>query len=479
MERLLDQLKTHQKHLLYAVTGLLFTIFLVIAAHTEGSYGGADSFQHYLFSRYSWKHPHLLLDHWGKPLFTLLSSLFSQFGFYGIQCFNILIGMITAWLTYKVLEHLNVKLAPFAVIFVCFTPLYFVMLFTGLTELTFSLFLVAGIDLVLKKKTVAAAIVISFSPFVRTEGFLLLPVFFVVMLVNRDFRATPFLCTGLVVYSLVGSFHFGDIFWVVQRNPYVGARDIYGHGQFLDYFRKTETILGTPLSIMVAFGVTVTLFRFFKEFGRDKSLVTFTLLGLGSASVYILAHSYVWWWGLAGSLGLERVMAGILPPLVIAAIIGLELSTFIRIRTITVLILLFAMLMVIREPFIQYRIPNRMDPPQKLMNTTVDWLKTRKLTNDKVYYYDPFAVFLLGTDPWDDTLVQERLPDPENPGKSVEKGSLLIWDSHFGPNEGRLPLERVLESGQFALLKRFTPERHFTVLGGYPFEIHVFRKTDS
>jgi ABC-type cobalt transport system substrate-binding protein len=118
MERLLDQLKTHQKHLLYAVTGLLFTIFLVIAAHTEGSYGGADSFQHYLISRYSWKHPHLLLDHWGKPLFTLLSSLFSQFGFYGIQCFNILIGMITAWLTYKVLEHLNVKLAPFAVIFV-------------------------------------------------------------------------------------------------------------------------------------------------------------------------------------------------------------------------------------------------------------------------------------------------------------------------------------------------------------------------
>jgi hypothetical protein len=69
-----------------------FSILLLALVYTStDGYGGADSFQHYMISCYSWKHPHLLLDHWGKPIFTLLSSPFSQVGYKGLLLFNVLI----------------------------------------------------------------------------------------------------------------------------------------------------------------------------------------------------------------------------------------------------------------------------------------------------------------------------------------------------------------------------------------------------
>jgi hypothetical protein len=46
-----------------------------------------DGIMHYYISNASWQNPSLFLDHWGKPLFILLSSPFSQFGFAGIVFF--------------------------------------------------------------------------------------------------------------------------------------------------------------------------------------------------------------------------------------------------------------------------------------------------------------------------------------------------------------------------------------------------------
>jgi len=54
--------------------GGLFLFFSWVLAASEGYIGDADSLTHYKFSRYSWLYPEFLLHHWGKPVFTLLSS---------------------------------------------------------------------------------------------------------------------------------------------------------------------------------------------------------------------------------------------------------------------------------------------------------------------------------------------------------------------------------------------------------------------
>ena len=83
---------------------LLFaTLFVVIAAYSESSEGGADNFVHYRISKYAFKYPHLFLDLWGKPLFNVLSSVFAQFGYIGIEIFNIIIAILTTVLGYRIL----------------------------------------------------------------------------------------------------------------------------------------------------------------------------------------------------------------------------------------------------------------------------------------------------------------------------------------------------------------------------------------
>lgn len=76
--------------LLLAVIGAVFLWFLM---QSEGYIGDADSATHYRFARYAWKYPVNLLDHWAKPVFTLLASPFAKFGHTGVSVFNLLGGL--------------------------------------------------------------------------------------------------------------------------------------------------------------------------------------------------------------------------------------------------------------------------------------------------------------------------------------------------------------------------------------------------
>ena len=81
---------------------LLFALFFCIAYFSDATFDAGDGIRHYLVSRYSWKHPDLLLYSWGKPFFTIVSSPFSQFGFMGMAVFNILCGIGAAFFSYKI-----------------------------------------------------------------------------------------------------------------------------------------------------------------------------------------------------------------------------------------------------------------------------------------------------------------------------------------------------------------------------------------
>ena len=65
---------------------------------------------------------------------------------------------------------------PLTIILI-FTPTYYVLTFSGLTEPLFALILIIGTYLCAKEKHASASILISFLPFVRSEGLIILGVF--------------------------------------------------------------------------------------------------------------------------------------------------------------------------------------------------------------------------------------------------------------------------------------------------------------
>ncbi len=456
---------------------LLVLIFIPVAL-SDGMYGGADNIAHFRISRYAFTYPHLFLDHWGKPLFTLLSSPFSQFGFNGLRFFNVVTGILAAYLSFRVAQELKIKNPVTVVFFVVFSPLFFRLFFSGLTEILFSFVLILAIFLFIRKKFLFSTLVISFLPFVRTEGIIFFVLWLVLLGFNKKWKIIPLLFSGTLIYSLIGWSHYGDILWVFHKMPYTGAGNIYGHGELLHFVNSADHIIGIPLIILFLFGLVSYVRSFIKNEFKSVKQVNEVFLVFGGLAIYFVAHSYVWWKGIGGSLGLVRVMACVIPLAAIIAARGANLLTDILPEKWIVQSLLpvFLALIVSLTTIFGIKIPMKAGRQEIVLGEAAEWVKRSEYFHSKIYYYNLYFLHRLGIDPYDREKCLEKLPYNEFPGKNVPAGSIVQWDAHYGPNEGKMPLERLLENDQFRLLKVFKPAEPFEVLGGYEYTVYLFEK---
>ncbi len=459
----------------------LLVILAVWVIRSDGFYGGGDSIAHYRIARYAFRYPHLFLDHWGKPLFTLLSAPFAQLGFNGMRLYNVMAGWLAAWLALLASREVGARHVWLAPLLVVTAPEYFALFFSTLTEITFSLVLVWAVWLALQARYAWAAVVVSFLPFVRTEGFVIVLVMLVGLLRYRSYRSLPWLITGFVVYSLAGWPYYGDPFWVISQMPYHGAADIYGHGSVLHFILHAPRIFGIPMIVLWLAGATVLIasLRDPRRRGMAEREVWFVVF---PALTYFAAHTFVWWRGLGSSLGLLRVMAGIVPLLAVTAVRGYDAFTALlppRKKVLSVIVGGLTVLLLMIPPFHYHKVPMQEDETQRLLSEAARWVERSPYSDRLVFYYDLYFLFRLDRDPFDPSSCRERVPDPEHPAEGVPPGSLLQWDAHYGPNEGHLPLQRLLHDPHYSLLKVFRPDKPFKVLGGYDYAICLFlRKED-
>mgnify|MGYP003411350285 CR=1 FL=1 len=463
--------------LAFLLSFLLLGILSYYSFISDGVWGGADNYIHYRLARYSFHHPEFFLDHWGKPLFTLLSSPFAQFGFEGVKFFNLLLGVLSGFLCFRIVEKCSYFNSILAIPFTIFMPMFFSMMFSGMTEILFAFVIVLGVYLFFKSNYISSAIVISFLPFARTEGIIIIPCFFLALLYVKQYKTVLFLATGCLLYTLVGGFYYDDFLWLITKMPYGDATALYGHGKFSDFIMAYDEITGSILGVLLLLGSAYLLFLLIKR--KDRTSVLEFLLILSPFSLYLFFHSFLWWKGMGGSLGLTRVIAGVLP---LAGILALKGWNFVTapnvfsnkwLRTSLAILIVF---FTIKTTTKLYSVPILLDPTSQLIKDASDWLKDSEYYNKKMYYHNPLFFHMLDINPYDNERIQELIPNPEKPDEGIAIGEIILWDAHLSANEGHLPLKRMQENEHFQTLKVFTPEYPFTVLGGYNYEIHIFQK---
>lgn len=486
--------QVNERVFLFIILILTFILFNIIALFSEGTFDAGDGIRHYLISRYSWNHPSLFLDSWGKPFYTLLSSPFSQFGFYGITLFNILCGSFSAYFVYKVVRKLNYKNSLLAIPFLLFAPIYFPTMNSGLTEPLFGLVLIASIYLVLEKKHYSASVLVSLLPFVRTEGFLFLPLFFIFFAYNRSFLSVFLLSFGTFIYSVIGFFYFGDFLWIKTQNPYNGInKEIYGHGRLLSFVLEYDFIWGGVLTVLLVVGILFIVFQIFfsRQKGSEKKLFSSiinveTLLILGIFVVFFAAHTFMWWKGLANSMGLVRVFAGVMPCTIIICLKGFNLLTssfLFNNRIVKIIAVSVVLFFIVLKPFKSTYFPFVYTKEQVVVKEAADWIKDYGYHKKKIYYLYPYLPIVLDIDAFDNNKAADLwglYPLIKKEGISaIPDGTIVFWDAHFGPNECVIPIDMLMNDPNFDLLKTFYPEERFTTLGGYPFSVSIFEKRNS
>ncbi|MEI7661108.1 MAG: hypothetical protein WCK34_02865 [Bacteroidota bacterium] len=301
----------------YVVSAVLTIVFF------SGTGDAGDSIMHYLFARYAPVHPELFFDHWAKPLFVLLASPFAQFGLNGIKTFNALVSLAAIILTFKTAESLNIKNGYISMIIMIFAPLYYILTFSGLTEPLFALAVAAGLYLAVRGNFAASSIMISFLPYIRSEGLIIIGVFGLYFLLKKQWRVLPLLLAGSLFYSIAGYTTHHDLLWVFDRIPYATLSSAYGSGTLTHFAEQMFYVVGFPVYFLFIIGF-LNLLRTAVAGRVNPEEHILVFLGF---FCFFLAHSLFWYFGIFNSMGLKRVMIGVMPMIAIIALQGFNLLT--------------------------------------------------------------------------------------------------------------------------------------------------------
>jgi hypothetical protein len=439
-----------------------------------------DGVVHYEMARYSWAHSTLFLDLWGKPLFTLLSSPFAQLGHWGMVLFNALCFTATCWAADGILRRYTAArwLFPPALLLV---PAYGTMLLAGMTEVLFALLAVLAVRAATQHRSILLAVVVSLMPFSRPEYVGFAPFAVLWLVLHRQWRALPFLLVGHLLYALPGLLVHGDPLHAFHGDPYVGAQEIYGHGDIDHFLVNAPAIYGAPLlHAFLAALVLGIILRLRRTITGPDPLV---LLAVLPALAIFLLHSVLWWQGLKGSLGLTRVLATTAPLVLLFTLhrIGQAGSHVLQGRVVRVSLTMFLATVYLSgavKAFLQERpLPVEADRHQQFLDRVGDRVRQLRDPGERLVYNSPYIGFRAAVDPHDPQQRMVLQRDRDDLG--MAPGDLVIWDAHYSPNEGNIDLQWLLEHGALHFVDRLEPDEPMRVLGNRPMEVFILERREG
>ena len=474
----------------FAIAGAIYVLLVVLA---NGVNGGADTFTHYQMSRYSWIHHDLLLNQWGKPVFTVLFSPIAQLGLQAIIWTNLALIFFEAFLVLKIANQLDLKRSWLAPLLFLTCPVVFDNAVSSLTEIICALFLILFIHWSLRGKFILGALVLSFMPFARSEGFVILGVAAMFFFFTRRWKFIPILAVGSIILDLIGYWYSGIPLWIFDSDPYVNTEiTSYGSGSFFHFFIWAIPVFGIGFLFLLkstwlnAHTIMNRLTVDWKTAAVSEDSKNFILrhqvmfwIVLGSFWGYFMAHTVLWWQGMWASLGLLRVMFVVAVPMVLLALI--ELNKLLDSRplmgswkTVNVIIVLLCgtafgtntlILGAVGAP-VEYGIE------EAVLNEMKGWMKTEGVTTQGcVFAGHSYVSLALDRDPFDYTKMNQL-----RSFKYAQKGDLIVWDGHYGPNEENTPIEMLERDTTLVFLKEFRPVKEYRPLNDMPFYVRLYRK---
>lgn len=442
-----------------------------------------DGIVHYSIAKASWSEPTFFLDHWGKPLFTLLSSGFAQISFKWHIGFNILVYALTCLVAFRLFKLLKVAKAYyffFPLLLICVSDYSYCVL-AGMTETLFGLLMMIAILLAFQQRWMLFALVVSLAPFTRSEGMLVVAAAFFFLLIVQHWKTAwksmLLLFTGFVIYGIIGWIMIGSFWWYFENNPYQSG-SIYGSGpwyHYLSYWKNHFGLISTCLLPIGLFGSLVIW--------KKKTVPNFGwifLFGMGIWLGIIVIHSIFWATGTHSSAGLIRIATLGLPVALVFILIGChfvtkELNTIPHIIGGLVITFLFA------NEIQELPYPLHANAFEKILLESADYAG-KEYPNGDIYYYHPLIAWRLNVGIKDNPSRLKQLCFSNNPLsiETLKPGTIIIRDPQFGPVEHGLnqPTMDSL-SKKLIRVKTFRATEPYEVYTGEVVEVVIYRVAPS
>jgi hypothetical protein len=319
-----------------------------------------------------------------------------------------------------------------------------------------------AIYLILTEGGLWACIVVSFLPFIRSEGLLMVGVFSLYFLIKRQWKYIPLLSIGHIFYGIVGRYYNGSFWWIFTKMTYA-TTNAYGSGSILHFFDRLYYMTGLPNFILWVIGVLSFLFLIKKKVNTPQFSVHF-LLVYGSFWALFIAHTLFWYFGIFMSYGLGRVLNAVMPMFAIIALDGFNfILYFIKNINIRIWISRALVAYLLFFPFTKHpaainaSTSLRLEADQKTAIEIARFIK-EKYPDYVVYVLHPQVMHSLGYDNFDRTKVMDIREALNAP---LSKKSLIVWDSRFCIIDAGVVVEDVIKVPQLIEIQRFKTANNF------------------
>lgn len=462
-------------YLIAAISAVVGTLLFYLFTLSDGLSGGMDSYNHYLIARYSVAHPELFLHYWGKPVYNLIASPFTQVGLAGSVVLNILSLVGSSILVYLTAKQLQIRYAFMAFLFCLFSPIFLDNTISSLTEPLNALLLMSVVYLLSINRYKAAAVITGFLPYARSEGFILAGIIgLFLLIILKDWKLILLLLIGSLFFDILGWIIESKPLWIITENPYLkfelSGENVCGSGSILNYVRWGHVTFGAAVCLLIAASFYFS-YRLLSKHGLNmlSALLPATFIS------YFGIHSVIWAAGMMGSCGYIRVMVVIAPIAAILSAFALDQLTKRTPKVFNSILLTVLCTIAVIEPikYYNYKYPISISDEQELYVELNEWLQNSEYKERTLVYMYPYLSMIADIDPWDrsehEELWASSLP-------FYKKGDILVWDGHFGPNEAGIPLEQLKSDPNYKLIQEFKPSNRVETLNGFAFEIYVFEK---
>ncbi len=447
-------------------TLLAILVFAALSAYcsvrSEG-FIAADACMHYLAARYAFASPQNFVDVWNRPLAVALYAVPAQIGQrLGVRAVCMLVAIGCALVSFRIAKQQGLPRPALALIFTLGQPMLFLHSFGEMTELPFALLLGLVFLAYQSRRFFLMACLAAWLPLGRPEGFGLIVLVGLALLLHRRPLGLLVLPIPLLLWDVAGWYMVDSrkhwYRWLIDAWPYAG-RSMYGHGQLL----ALVGMLPTVISPLVMPAMIIGVWRSFAAkrgtggppviFEKQSRHLGFCGYLIAILPLFVLAsHSILYWLGDMGSFGEARYLLVAAPFWGVLSARGWE-WVFDRLRWKHPLG--WAALAVLLPPIalnaIHPVVPVQASPDWEIAKSVTDWYRadpSLAIRYPKVMAAHPGVFYYLGIDPHNP--VHERAWDLETL-HHLGSETILIWDPVFGPRNSSanraFGLDEIRESG--------------------------------
>ncbi len=434
--------------------GLVLLVLFPDSVQQDGGF-------HFLFARWAWVHPELFVGVWARPLFTTIYAIPAVSGYPAAKLLTVAFAVGTAWQTYRVAVHFRMDRAPLAIPLLFLQPSFFIICADTMTEPLFAFLFVSAIHLHYRGQVKLAMFVCSLLILVRPEGFFIgvMWAFWVIGDLRLGIRwPTRVLSLGLLA---IGSVAWWLVAWLITGDPLFIRNNwppnwpmtgtIYGSGAWWSYLIRMPEIIG-PFFIPA---FTVGIWSLLKQ--RELRQLVFVFL------LFLALHTILRRFGLLGSAGYPRYFVAISPAIALISLTGWNRFAE-RVRYLPLAlrqVARVAILLLSGLGCFAYLDGAEWIRDARAAREMHQWFARSTVPVTRLIWSEAYMCILLDRDPW------------ENPGFSGDRvrdlailraspaGTLIFWDSRYGPKWMKLGADDFVEAGYEKLY-----EREF-VLKGY------------